>query len=60
MCSSDLRRLPSVQLFPVSAGPFVRGSWPKNRKVMNESLSARSVLSVRGILFSEHFDGFGT
>ena len=48
----------SFSRFAFSAGPFVRGSWPKNRKVGNESLPARSDCSNGEVILRFYFPGF--
>ena len=40
-----------------SRSPFVRGYWPKNGKVGNESLPARSDLSTGELILWFYFDG---
>ena len=40
-----------------SRSPFVRGYWPENGKVGNESLSARSDLSTGDVILMFYFDG---
>ena len=40
-----------------SRRPFVRGYWPKNREVKNQSVSARSDLSIGVVILRFYFHG---